>query len=100
MNINTKYGFDTPIYIITKYNSNRFYIEFYIEDCTAYIEKITLTNTSNKPLYFVRFKHYKVEVSEDMIDNIENGYFFSSSYIAEKAVKVANKELENNLLFQ
>lgn len=96
MNINTKYGFDTPIYIITKYNSNR----FYIEDCTAHIEKITLTNTSNKPLYLVRFKDYKDEVSEDMIDDIENGYFFSSSYIAEKAVKVANKKLENNLLFQ
>lgn len=96
MNINTKYGFDTPIYIITMHNSNR----FYIEDCTAHIEKITLTNTSNKPLYFVRFKHYKVEVSEDMIDDVENGYFFSSSYIAEKAVKVANKKLENNLLFQ
>lgn len=96
MNINTKYGFDTPIYIITKYNSNR----FYIEDCTARIEKITLTNTSTEPLYFVRFNHHKVEVSEDMIDDIENGYFFSSSYIAEKAVKVANEKLENNLLFQ
>lgn len=96
MNINTKYGFDTPIYIITKYNSNR----FYIEDYTAHIEKITLTNTSNKPLYFVRAKHYTVEVLEDMIDDIENGYFFSSSYTAEKAVEVANKKLENNLLFQ
>lgn len=96
MNINTKYGFDTPIYIITKYNSNR----FYIEDCTAHIVKITLTNTSVKPVYLIRFNDQKVEVSEDMIDNIENGYFFSSSYIAEKAVKVANKKLENNLLFQ
>lgn len=96
MNINTKYGFDTPIYIITKYNSNR----FCIEDCTARIEKIILTNTSVTPFYLIRFNHNKVEVSEDMIDNIENGYFFSSSYIAEKAVKVANKKLENNLLFQ
>lgn len=96
MNVNTRYGFDTPIYVITKFNSNR----FYIEDCTANIEKITLTNTSDRPLYFVRFKHYKVELSEDMIDDIENGYFFSSSYIAEKAVEVANKKLENNLLFQ
>ena len=96
MNINTKYGFDTPIYIITKYNSNT----FYIKDCTAHIEKITLTNTLNKPVYFVRFKDYKVEILEDMIDDIENGYFFSSRYIAEKAVKVANKKLENNLLFQ
>ena len=96
MNINTKYGFDTPIYIITKYNSNR----FYIDDCTAHIEKIILTNTSVRPIYLIRLNHNKVEVSEDMIDNIENGYFFSSSYIAEKAVKVANKKLENNLLFQ
>ena len=96
MNVNTRYGFDTPIYVITKFNSNR----FYIEDCTANIEKITLTNTSDRPLYFVRFKHYKVELSEDLIDDIENGYFFSSSYIAEKAVEVANKKLENNLLFQ
>ena len=96
MNINTKYGFDTPIYIITKYNSNR----FYIDDCTAHIEKIILTNTSVRPVYLIRFNHNKVEVSEDMIDNIENGYFFSSTYIAEKAVKVANKKLENNLLFQ
>ena len=96
MNMNTKYGFDTPIYIITKYNSNR----FYIDDCTAYIEKIILTNTSVRPFYLVRFNHQKVEVSEDMIDDIENGYFFSSSYIAEKAVKLANEKLENNLLFQ
>ena len=96
MNITFKYDFDTPIYIITKYNSNR----FYINDCTAHIEKIILTNTSVRPVYLIRFNHHKVEVSEDMIDNIENGYFFSSSYIAEKAVKVANKKLENNLLFQ
>lgn len=96
MNMNTKYGFDTPIYIITKYNSNR----FYIEGCTGHIEKIILTNTSVGPVYLIRFNDHKVEVLEDMIEDIENGYFFSSSYIAEKAVKVANKKLENNLLFQ
>ena len=96
MNINTKYGFDTPIYIITRFSSDR----FYIEDCTAHIEKITLTNTSTNPLYFIRFKHHKVEVTEDKIDDVENGYFFSNRYTAKKAVKLANKKLENNLLFQ
>lgn len=47
----------------------------------------------------MRFKHHKVEVSENMIDDIENGYFFSSIYIAEKAVKVANKKLEITCYF-
>ena len=87
MIIKTKYDLQAPIYIITKRNKNYFYVDkriYRIIGISYYSEAIL--NYQVWDGY-----DYSIDIPEHKIDDLDNGYYFSSLELAEKACEIANK---------
>ena len=87
MTIETKYSIGIPIYTITKFNKEY----FYTSELEAYIDSIVYDNSG--VFYKLKFNdsNYSIfYIEENKIDDLENGYYFTSKKLASKACELAN----------
>lgn len=88
MIIKTKYEINQELYVI----SNAVHNEFYICPYRAIIYKISIDKDNNiyYKLQFTGFNSFTT-ISEDKIDDLYNGYYFTTRDLASEACNIANK---------
>lgn len=87
MLIKTRYNINQKLYSISRFNSDY----FQIDDVEFIITQIMYTN-ENEIFYKLSFDNSFTWVEENKIDDIENGYYFTSKELSEKAVTLANNK--------
>ena len=85
MLIKTRYNINQKLYSISRFNSDY----FQIDDVEFIITQIMYTD-ENEIFYKLSFDNSFIWVEENKIDDIENGYYFSSLELAQKACNIAS----------
>lgn len=88
MNINFKYNFDTDIYMIKK----NYQGIWNVQKCIGTITKVETNTTGYFNYYITEDIFTGFWVREEAIDDLDNGYYFSSYDLALEACKVANQK--------